>query len=246
MGGVGKLVKWFCLLLLLLAMGLTLKYAPQQLEDRLQGKVVRALADEQLSVVRVETSGLDMLLTGPADSVKEAALIAKNNGARVIYQRTIAFHQERLSVESNVIADTPSPSSPEKTIIQSSARAEVYSSDLFVSKDRLGVAINGTVPTGKIKNDLAKTFTSLLEPTDHVYSVTVDRLSEKPVWYLQDLPLMIPFLQWVEEGQLAYIGNQIRVSGIVSGEQAQRAFDEAVANLPMQFTLDKQLRVGRK
>lgn len=213
---------------------------PQRIESTLQQELVQALADEALSIVHVETEGRDVLLTGPENAVRQATALAYASGARVVTKRILASSIERMPVakqqpdqrEQRLVVDAPTHHSLTRAALKVDKRPDL-------------LTVRGTVPSGKIRQEITKKLADLSNAEDQQINVTIDRLSEKPVWYLQDLPLMIPFLAWVDEGHLAYEGEHIWINGRFTGAHAERAFNAAIAELPARFVLHRHVRVGK-
>lgn len=245
------MARWITLILLIiLTIFAAWKLSPK-IEQQLHSDIVRVLADEDLSEVRAELDGRDVLLSGPEELLPQARnIVARLAGVRRVDSRAFAKVQEKFSKPQNLspvpeIASFKQIEHPEGPFWppRGSGSLEIESA-LQITKIQDSIEVNGSVPDSQIKDDILFKLAQLIDIPDHLFNVTVNKISEKPEWYLQDLPLIIPFMQWVEEGQLQYYDDKITVEGIVTGIKAKRAFDAAIANIPAQFYIENRLKVG--
>lgn len=245
------LARWITLILLIIITVFGVWKISPKIEQRLHSNIVRALADEDLSEVRVEMDGRDVLLSGPEELLPQARnVVTRLAGVRKVESRTFANVQEKFSKPLNlapveVIASFEQIDHPQGPFwplkVNESIKIE---SALLITKFQDSIEVNGSVPDNKIKNDILFRLVQLVDVPEHLFDVTINKIMEKPEWYMQDLPLIIPFIQWVDKGQLQYYGDKITVEGIVTSIKAKQAFDAAIANIPSQFYIVNKLKVG--
>lgn len=245
------MARWIILILLIISTIFGAWKISPKIEQRLHSDIVRALADEDLSEVRVELDGRDVLLSGPVELLPQARIVVTRlAGVRRVDSLTFAKVQEKFSKSLHLPAE-PDVASFKQVVHPEGPfwplkvnRSIVVESALQITKVQGSIEVNGSVPDGQIKNDILFKLVQLVDIPEHLFDVTVNRISEKPEWYLQDLPLVIPFMQWVEEGQMHYYGDKITIEGIVKSIRAKQAFDAAIATIPSQFYIENRLKVG--
>lgn len=253
------MARWFALLFLLAIIAAGIDTEPLEIEQKLHGKVVLALADEDLSEVRVQLDGRKVLLTGPELLLSPAkslvnsvsgiqqveTLIVEN---RIIDKEHVQLMQElhdkhqqaKINVELASFTQVTHPVSsvwPLKKV-----PLAVY--ELSVTKVNNTVEVNGKVPNNQIKYDIQTRIEHLIDLPEHMFDVSVNQLEGAPDWYLQGLPLFIPFVQWVEEGKIKYQGNRIFLEGMVLNKNSWKAIETAIRNIPSQFQIENRLQVG--
>ncbi len=266
------MARWIALLLLLMMIAAVIYNGePLEIEQRLHGKVVLALADEDLSEVRVQMDGRKVSLSGP-EELLPAALVVTNElsgvqsiETQIIEDPPVKFlvdsrADSRINTLTNLESDYKSVETEAvlistDTFVQITHPEELYwpikkedpvdlESELLVIKVQQNVEVNGTVPNPEIKRGILDIIEQFIEIPEHLYGVTVNKIKETPAWYLQDLPLIIPFVQWVEEGKLQYHGNKILLDGTVLNSRARKAIETAIANIPSQFLIENRLQIG--
>ena len=242
------MVRWLTFLLLLVVIASGVYNESPGIEQRLHGKVVWALADEDLSEVRVEMDGRDVLLTGPEELITQAtARVKQISGVRQIETRIKTITRLDLLPTQNRRESVVLVKHPDELYWPIKKPDPVDAeSELLVTKIQQSVEVNGAVPNYKIKREILAKIEQFIEIPEHLFDVSVNKVKVTPDWYLQDLPLIIPFVQWVEEGQLQYHGNTILVDGIVLNKKARKAIETAIANIPSQFQIENRLKIGKE
>ncbi len=254
------MARWIAILLLFLMIAAVIYNGkPLEIEQRLHGRAVLALADEDLSEVRVQMDGRTVSLSGPEELLPAAVTVMNGlSGVKSVETQVVRNHQVNSPINSlaSPEIDYQSAQSNRQQFVQVIHPEGVYwpvkskepdnlESELLVIKVQSNVEINGTVPNPEIKQNILDIIERLIEIPDDLYDVTVNKLKETPTWYLQDLPLIIPFVQWVEEGRLQYHGNKILLDGIVLNTRANKAIETAIANISSQFLIENRLQVGK-
>ncbi len=245
------MARWIALLLLLLVIAAGVRNEPAGVEQRLHGKVVLALADEDLSAVRVQLDGRKVLLSGPEKRVPQALEIVENlSGVRSVETRITAAYKTAVRQQTKVRKE--SREGPFAQVIHPS---ETYwpvrkndpvrfESELLVTKVKQSVEVNGAVPNYQIKREILVKIEQLIDIPEHLFDVSVNKANTMSDGFLQDLPLIIPFVQWVEEGRLQYRGNRILLDGIVLNRKAWKAIETAIANIPSKYQIENRLHIG--
>ena len=225
---------------------------PLEVEQRLHGKVVLALADEDLSEVRVQMDGRKVSLSGPEELLPAAQAVTSGlSGVQSIETQIVDNTQVEPEIDYKSVE-----ASADNTFVQIIHPEGLFwpikkedpvdlESELLVIKVQQNVEVNGTVPNSEIKQGILDIIEQFIEIPEHLFDVTVNKIKETPAWYSQDLPLIIPFVQWVEEGQLQYHGNKILLDGTVLNKRARKAIETAIANIPSQFLIENRLQIGK-
>ncbi len=266
------MARWIALLLLFMMIAAVIYNGePLEVEQRLHGKVVLALADEDLSEVRVQMDGRKVSLSGPEELLPAAMVVINElSGVQSIETQIIespakvlvdsradsrintltSFESDYKSVEIETAQTNTEPfvqiTHPEGLYWPTKKEDPVdLESELLVIKVQQNVEVNGTVPNPEIKWGILDIIEQFIEIPEHLYDVTVNKIKETPAWYLQDLPLIIPFVQWVDEGKLQYHGNKILLDGTVLNKRARQAIETAIANIPSQFLIENRLQIGK-
>ncbi len=225
-----------------------------ELEQRLHGRVVLALADEDLSEVRVQVRGRDITLSGPEALLPAAKAVASKVPGigkielRIEERPTVknrpAHHRQRTGQAMSAIKQIEHPKGPwwppKKT------EPVLHSSELIVNKINRNLEVSGTVPDNQVKQAIRKKLEQFIRIPERQFRVFTREQEEEPAWYLQDFPLLIPFIQWVEEGRLIYEGDRIYIMGIVPDDKARKALEIAIANTPPSFKVDERLEIKTK
>ena len=223
---------------------------PLEVEQRLHGKVVLALADEDLSEVRVQLDGRKVFLYGPEELLPAALAVTNGlSGVHSIETQVVPLVNSELGFRSAQIDSEAFVQviHPDTLYWPVKNEGSVYlESGLLVTKVHRNVEVNGIVPNVEIERGVLGIFEKLIEMPEHLYDVTINNIKEIPTWYLQGLPLIIPFVQWVEEGQLQYQGNKILLDGFVLNEKARNAIETAITNIPAQFLIENRLKTGKE
>lgn len=240
------MARWIALLLLFVVIAAGIRNEPAEVEQRLHGRVVLALADEHLSEVRVQVDGRTVLLSGPEYLLPEAFDVVKRiSGVQLIdTQITADSKVGAIPVQSDkrsIAQKNPVYVQPR---IVTKTDPEVTVSELLVTKVQRSVEVNGIAPNYEVKQEILKRIERLIEIPEHLIDVSVSQDKVIPEWFLQDLPLLIPFVQWVIEGQLWYQGDGILIDGTVLNNQALNAIETAIANIPSSFQIENRLKIG--
>ncbi len=120
---------------------------------------------------------------------------------------------------------------------------EITQQVFLINKVKERIEVTGVVPTIYIQDTLRAKLEQYVSIPEDFFEVAIDEGESIPDWYNGNLPLLVPFFQWVEEGQLRYKNKQIIVKGIVESRRAIEAFDVAVSNLGNQFRVENRLRI---
>ncbi|MFK8067546.1 MAG: hypothetical protein AB8D52_04805 [Gammaproteobacteria bacterium] len=123
-------------------------------------------------------------------------------------------------------------------------RTEITQQELLINKVKQRIGVNGVVPTIHIQDVLRAKLEQYVSVAEDFFAIAIDKNENIPDWYSGNLPLLIPFFQWVEEGQLSYKNKKIIVNGIVQNKRAIETFEVAVANVGNQFSVENRLRVA--
>jgi len=222
---------------------------PLEIEQRLHGQVVLALADEDLSEVRVQLNGRKVSLSGPEELLPAAEAVAKSlSGVRRVESQIVEPYL------SNAVVNINSSENSTENFVRvihpddlfwpnKNEGVDLVESELLVTKIHRSIEINGAVPNNQIKQAILAEIEQFIEIPEHLFDVTVNKIKDTPDWYLQDLPLILPFVQWVEEGQIQYRGNRIQLDGTVLNNNAWNAIETAIANISSTFQIENRLQI---
>ncbi len=253
------MARWFALLLLLFVIAAGIDTEPLEIEQRLHGKVVLALADEDLSEVRVQLDGRNVLLSGPERLLPPAkSLVSNISGIQQVEALVVASRmigKERIEPKQDhqdkgLFAQANTDRTAYLQVIHPEVTAWPLKkvpqavSELSITKVKQSVEVNGKVPNNQIKHEVHTIIGQLVDVPEHLFDVSVNQLDDTPDWYLQDLPLFIPFIQWVDEGKLKYEGNRIFIEGMVLNKHSWKAIEVAIINIPTQFQIENRLQMG--
>lgn len=253
------MARWFALLLLLIVIAAGIDTEPLEIEQRLHGKVVQALADEDLSEVRVQLDGRNVLLSGPEGLLPSAqSLVSSVSGIQQVETFVVAtkvigkehIQPKQDHQDQGLFTQVNTDLTPYLQVIHPEATAWPLKkvpqavSELSVTKIKQSVEVSGKVPNNQIKHGIHTIIGHLVDVPENLFDVTVNQLNDTPDWYLQDLPLFIPFIQWVEEGKLEYQGNRISLEGMVLNKHSWKAIETAIRNIPSQYQIENRLQMG--
>ena len=238
------MTRWIALLLLLVVIAAGVKNEPVKVEQRLHGRVVFALAAEDLSEVRVQLDGRTILLSGPEQLLPQAFDVVKRISGVQLIDTQITDNSKNYSIGTHPATDSVDQKNlSHKPSFIKKAEPTSVESELLVTKVEEGVEINGVAPNLQVKREILKRIERLIQIPEHLIDVSVKQAKVIPEWFLQDLPLLIPFVQWVHEGQIRYQGDGILIDGTVLNNQAMNAIETAIANLSSQFQIENKLKV---
>lgn len=240
------MARWIALLLLLIVIAAGLRNEPAEIEQRLHGKIVLALADDDLSEVRVDVNGRDVLLSGPERLVPQALTIVRQlSGVRQVETRIMTEPVSDFPIAENTRQPFVQVVHPDGPFWPVKKKDPVVSeSELLITKVHRSVEVNGSVPNLQIKQAILAKIEQFIDIPEHLFDVTVNKVIATPDWFSQGLPLIIPFVQWVEEGQILYQGNSILLDGIVPDNKAWQAIETAIANIPPKFQIENRLQIA--
>lgn len=244
--GFEDLTRWIALLLLPVLMIVAVHNLAPQIENDVHTRVVVALADEGLSEIRAQVDGRNVFLSGPDKYLSEALQVVSDMDEtdRIRSQTTGDNLNDWSSRNDESIAQVIHPDAtywPPKSVPGKNSQAT-----LMFTKDSSNISVNGSVPDHEIQQAILSSVKQLVDIPAHLFDVTIDKVKKVPVWHKDGLPLMIPFIQWIEKGQIQYLDDKIKIDGTVLNSNAREALEAAIADLPSGFQIEKNLRRGAK
>lgn len=118
-----------------------------------------------------------------------------------------------------------------------------FESTLLITKLQRNVEVYGAVPKCRMRKTIHSKLEQFVDVPAYLFDLTLDKQRSVPDWYKKDLPLLIPFFQWVDEGQLRYMGNRILLMGVVKNQRAIKVIEVAISNITPHFQVENRLRM---
>ena|GEM_PF-3286867 len=240
------MARWITVLLLLFVIAEGIKNEPAKIEQRLHAKIVLALADDDLSEVRVTIDGRDVLLSGSEKLIPQALTIVKEiPGIRQIKTQVVNEPMHDFQISESKTEPFVQVIHPDEIFWPRKHNNPVkIESELLIKKMHRSVEVNGLVPNNQIKQTILAKIEQYMDIPEPLFDVAVTSAIPTPDWFSQGMPLFIPFVQWVEEGQLQYQDNRILLDGTVPDRHAWKAIETAIANVPSKFKIENSLRIA--
>lgn len=232
-------------MLLIGLMALALQNVPSSIERDIHSRVILALAAENLSQVDVGVDGRNIFLSGPQELLAKAEELVSSMPETSLI-KTLATTDSILGEpsESKTFTQIFHPEGiywPPKSV-------EVINetTELLITKTDQNIEVNGSVPSNEVQRVIMSKIAQVADIPAHLIDVTVNRLDKIPDWYSEGLALIIPFMQWVEQGKIEYQDNRIMLDGMVPDSKSIKALESAIADLPSSFQIENKLRLGKR